>query len=534
MPVYNNLKAIRKLSNSSLTSIIDITNLNFRSLSDGTLEFLNNIRYNESLNTFEVFRGTFDFVNINDRFSLNLDGIPTFTIDSLGRAEGQELLVKVAETRRLRLTDFNDWPDTGVPGEIIYTGIQNQRPEFGEDFIGYLQGRGWVSLTDNGGTGFITLTELTTSPPVPGCPTQNKGILWIGPPGYAGSSVPTTQTLYYTDENCSVYDLLSDPIWEKVGTDAQFKLDGTVIIGETSDPKQLRYVDGNQAAGYVLTSDAFGNASWQPNNGGGGGGGACAFVYLEDFVANVTSTITHNLNSTNLHVQLVRTDTNELIDGYIDNYQSNSVDITLTQTINNVKVIILSANCSGGGGGGGSVAVSYDSSQVVSSATDLNFIGSGVSVTDAGNGQVDIEIPVGLKKNIKPSETVLVKQDYQYFIYGNLTVEGVVNNYGEVVIANGTLVLVPGGQFNNLGSGILTQVNLATGDSMQVVVKTINTIAFVPETVVHGLGTKEFTFNIREGNTLVDIDYTHVDDNTIDIVTTANLTGAVMVFHAKI
>ena len=116
MPVYNNLKAIRKLSNSSLTSIIDITNLNFRSLSDGTLEFLNNIRYNESLNTFEVFRGTFDFVNINDRFSLNLDGIPTFTIDSLGRAEGQELLVKVAETRRLRLTDFNDWPDTGVPG----------------------------------------------------------------------------------------------------------------------------------------------------------------------------------------------------------------------------------------------------------------------------------------------------------------------------------------------------------------------------------------------------------------------------------
>jgi len=207
MPVYKNLKAVRKLTNSSLTSIIDITNLNFASLSNANLEFLTNIKYDEVLNTFQVYRGTFDFVNITDKLSLTLDGIPTFTIDSLGRAEGQQLLVKVAETKRQRFTDFNDWPEIGVPGEIIYTGIQNQRPQFGEDFIGYLQSRGWVSLTEPNAAAFLTLYELAGSPPVPACPAANTGIIWVGPPGYETATVPTTQTLYYTDENCNIYDL---------------------------------------------------------------------------------------------------------------------------------------------------------------------------------------------------------------------------------------------------------------------------------------------------------------------------------------
>ena len=155
MPIYKNVSSIRKLTNSSLTSIIDVTNLNFTSLSSGVIEFLNKINYNETNNSIGIFSLDSDRVNITDLLSLKLDGVTTFSIDSLGRAEGQELLVKVAETKRLRLTDFNDWPEIGVPGEIIYTGIQNQRPEFGEDFIGYLQNKGWVSLTDKGNSSFI-------------------------------------------------------------------------------------------------------------------------------------------------------------------------------------------------------------------------------------------------------------------------------------------------------------------------------------------------------------------------------------------
>jgi hypothetical protein len=207
MSIYTNLNSTRQLTTSSLTSIVDITNLNFKSLTAATLEFLNNIKYNETNNSFTVNTGTFQFVNIENTLSLKTDGITTFTIDSLGRAEGQELLVKVAESKRLRFTDFNDWPDQGVPGEVIYTGIQNQKPQFGEDFIGYLQSKGWVSLTQNGFSNYITLAELDESPPFPAPPDPDQGIVWIGSPGYETAYTPTTQTIYYTDENGQIFDL---------------------------------------------------------------------------------------------------------------------------------------------------------------------------------------------------------------------------------------------------------------------------------------------------------------------------------------
>jgi hypothetical protein len=211
MSIETKLKDIRRLTNSSLTAIIDVTNLNFNSLSSANLEFLNNIQYNETTNSFSLYSGTFEFANITNKLTVSLAGNPTFTIDAAGKANGQELLVKVAETKRLRFTDFNDWPSTGVPGEIIYTGIQNQQAEFGEDFIGYLQNRGWVSLTQGGGgnntNGYITLNELIGSPSTPPNPDPNEGIVWIGPAGLETAYTPTSQTVYYTDENGDVFDL---------------------------------------------------------------------------------------------------------------------------------------------------------------------------------------------------------------------------------------------------------------------------------------------------------------------------------------
>jgi hypothetical protein len=383
--------------------------------------------------------------------------------------------VKVAETKRLRLTDFPDWPTVGVPGEIIYTGIQNQRPEFGEDFIGYLQGRGWVSLTDSQGTGYITLNLIEGSPPVPPCPGPDKATLWVGPPGYATSSVPTTQTIYFTDENCDIYDLMS---------------------------------------------------------GGGGGGGSCGYFSIENFVANVPLTINHNLNSQNVHVQTVRTDTGELVEGFVNNYLSNSVNITFSQTISGVRVMVISAECSGGGGG--AVEIQQDGTQTVAAASVINFVSPGIEATLASPGQANVRVNQGNKKYIAPSETLTVDPDYQYMIYGNFTVEGTVNNSGEVVIMNGTLSVLPGGQFNNLGLGTLTIVNLATGDSFLGAVKQFTATALVPFNITHGLGTSDFVFNTYDSGTLIDIDYTIVDNNTIQVTTTGNVTAGVMIFQAKI
>jgi hypothetical protein len=499
MPVFNNIQSIRRLTNSSLTSIIDVTNLNFKSLSEGLLEFLNKIEYNETLNSFKVSKGTFDYIDTTDLFRMTLDGIPTFSIDSLGRAEGQELLVKVAETKRLRLTDFNDWPQQGVPGEIIYTGIQNQRPEFGEDFIGFLQGRGWVSLTDGLGAGFITLSELTGSPPIPPCPPLNKGNLWIGSPGYETAYIPTSQTLYYTDENCEIFDLITDPIWEKQGNSAKFKLSDKVIIGDLTNLGKIQFIDGNQTPGYVLTSDANGNASWQPSSGGGGGG-ACSYVTTLNFIANTPATITHNLNTTNILVQLIDTVNNQLIFGSVNNYQLNTVEIELTQSLSNIKVVIVAVGCSGGGGGGS---------------------------TCKGN-----------KKIIEVGETLTICEDYQYMIYGNFRVEGILNNSGQLVIINGVLDLQPSGQINNIGTGVITIVNFATGDNIQVVVKNISGTFGNPILVNHGLGTKDFTYNLRDGNSVIQDNQftlsTIDNDNFTITMTSSNLVSGVVTIHAKI
>jgi len=457
-------------------------------LSDGVLEFLGNISYDETTNSFQAYKGTFEFVEITDTLTLSTGGTTTLTIDSLGRINGQEILIKVAETKRLRLTDFNDWPEIGVPGEIIYTGVQNQKPEFGEDFIGYLQGTGWVSLTGQSGSGFITLTELNTSPPIPPNPGNNQGIIWIGPPGYQTAYTPTSQTVYYTDENGQIFDL---------------------VIGNGGSP-------------------------------GGGSTSGCSFIGIYNFAANLPLTIVHNLNSTDLLVQLIDQSTNELIDAYVDNYQLNSLDITTSQTINNVKLLVIVVDCTGQG----SIEISEAGTPIVPIVTTVNFIGDGVIVTDAGGGVADVTIAGGAygnKKNIPFGTTINVLQDYQYWIYGNLTISGIMNNYGEVVIANGTLVLQPGGQFNLLGSGILLFVNLSTGVSMQTVIQNFTTIANTPLTINHGLGTMDIVYSVRENTNFspsgpditIEVDLIFLDDNNISITTTGNVEGTI-VLQAKL
>lgn len=299
MAVYNNLESIRRLTNASLTSLIDVTNLNFKSLSEANLEFLNNISYDEVANSFSVYSGTFDFVNVTNKIIVTQSSVPTFTIESSGNATGKALLVEVAETQRQRFTDFPTYPAVGVPGEIVYTGVAGLDPVFGEDFIGFLQSRGWVSLTADGG---------------------------------------------------------------------------------------------------------------------------------------------------------------------------------------------------GGGTGGDS----------------------------------------GHKKFIAFDELLTIQEDYQYWIYGDFTVDGVVDNYGELVIANGILNINPGGQVNNFGAGIIKIVNLATGSSVQVVIQNFTASAGIPITITHGLNTKDFVYSVREGNNIIEVDIVHIDDNSISLTSTGTIAAGTIVIQAKI
>lgn len=344
MAIYSKLSNVRKLTNSSLGSIIDVSNLNFSDLSTAVLEFLNNVSYNETTNAIEGLN-TLDvkYLNVSNNLSVKLNGVTTFNIDSQGRAEGNSFLVEIAEAKRYRHTDFNNWPDVGIPGEIIYTGIQNQKPEFGEDFIGYLDGRGWVSLTEGGGTYYtLTLLEQIGSPGIPADPDPNTGIVWIGDPLLATSTTPTTQDLYFTDENGDIFSL--------------------TCCG-----------------------------------GGGGGGSNASYVETTKFAANVTQTITHGLVTNSVVVDLIDEGTGNRIDGHIDNYTTNTIDITLTQNVPNVRVVVVSA----GGPSSGGIGIYH-------------------TITS------DLTIP----------------ENAMYIVWGDMTIDtGVtVTNNGRLVIVNGNLI----------------------------------------------------------------------------------------------
>lgn len=296
MAVYKNLGSIRRLTNASLTSLIDVTNLNFKSISDANLEFLNNISYDEVTNSFSLYSGTFELAEITNQLTISQSSIPTFTINSAGNAVGKSLLVEVAETQRQRFTDFPAYPTPGVPGEIVYTGVAGTDPVYGEDLIGYFQDRGWVSLT--GG---------------------------------------------------------------------------------------------------------FGSA---------GGGG---------------------------HKKLITVD-----------------------------------------------------------------------------------------------DLLIIPENYQYWIYGNFTVEGTVKNYGELVIANGTIVISGSGQITNFGAGTIKMVNLATGSSVQVVIQNFTASAGMPLTITHGLNTSDFVYSVRENNTLIEVDISIIDDNSISLISTGPITSGTIIIQAKI
>lgn len=79
-----------------------------------------------------------------------------------------------------------------------------------------------------------------------------------------------------------------------------------------------------------------------------------------------------------------------------------------------------------------------------------NFQGGG------GNGML-------IKYRITPSEKVIVPTYSQYWLYGDLTLEGELENYGQVVIANGGLVISGTGSYS--GPGQLAFITFGAGAS---------------------------------------------------------------------
>jgi hypothetical protein len=118
---------------------------------------------------------------------------------------------------------------------------------------------------------------------------------------------------------------------------------GIGVVGTPTDTLHVegtfRYVDGNQAFGKVLISDAGGVGTWQ------------TFVSVGKYsttftpgAVNTPNTITHNLGSTDIVVQLWDLTLGDSILAKLDNRTSNTVDVTFTvNPAGNVRIVILAA-----------------------------------------------------------------------------------------------------------------------------------------------------------------------------------------------
>jgi len=69
-----------------------------------------------------------------------------------------------------------------------------------------------------------------------------------------------------------------------------------------------------------------------------------SYSQINNYTSGVPLTITHNLDTTEVVVQIVNTNTNELIFGNISNYQTNSLDVTLSSSLNGIKVIVIGSS----------------------------------------------------------------------------------------------------------------------------------------------------------------------------------------------
>jgi hypothetical protein len=94
-----------------------------------------------------------------------------------------------------------------------------------------------------------------------------------------------------------------------------------------------------------------------------------------------------------------------------------------------------------------------------------------------------------IKNKITVDDYIIVPENHQYWIYGDLEIEGTLLNYGEVIISNGSLVLIDDGVFDNQGE--LNLISLI--DSLSVDFSSTNTIQVTEEQSLDGMS---YTFDV--------------------------------------
>jgi len=151
---------------------------------------------------------------------------------------------------------------------------------------------------------------------------------------------------------------------------------GVTIYGTLDIDGKFVFPTTDGSNGQALVTDGGGNVTWQTVSGGTGGGSGSTYSSIDTYVSGVTKTITHSLNSTSVIVQLIDTGANELIEGYVDNYQLNSVDVTLDSSLSDIKTVVAGGIFVGVSGATGSTSPGGGSGDIQFNDGGGGFAGS--------------------------------------------------------------------------------------------------------------------------------------------------------------
>lgn len=152
MAVLKSLAGIKSLKVASLSSVVELSNYNFSTISTALSEFLTSINYLQGSTVSISIPGiTANTVAINQSLIVYNNNNPVINLSSTGSVTAKNVVSSdVLEGLRLRLIDYGSLANPGYQGEIVYISDQ---PGYVEGFYGYLNSTGWTPLSGGSGTG---------------------------------------------------------------------------------------------------------------------------------------------------------------------------------------------------------------------------------------------------------------------------------------------------------------------------------------------------------------------------------------------